>query len=63
MAGLTVNIEITEEKLCELIYEYLTDTTGLSFKAEDVKILVKSKQNYRSEWEPANFKATVRYAK
>ncbi len=54
-----VTIEIDEKKVKELVVDYLQSICGdgISIAAEDVKIQVKSKQNYKSEWETANFKA------
>lgn len=57
-----MKIELTEREVRELVYDYLEKTLGdINFKKEDVQIQVKSKQNYRSEWESASFKAVVNY--
>ena len=53
-----IRIEITEKDLKQLIIDHLETTLGLQhFEEKDVSIQVKSKQNFRSEWEKADFKA------
>lgn len=55
-----ISIEIDEKKLRELVTVYLREQLGsLPFNEDDVKIEVKSKQNYKSEWEPAAFRAIL----
>lgn len=54
----TVKIEITEKELRDLIFSHLKDKFGhCNFDKNKVVIQVKSKQNYRSEWETAAFQA------
>lgn len=53
-------IELDENDLKALVISYLHDTyNGISFEEKDVKIFVKSKQNYKAEWENAAFKAEL----
>ena len=52
-----LNFEIDEAELRKIILAHIQDTTGLQLKEEDLEIMVKSKQNYKSEWERAEFKA------
>jgi hypothetical protein len=55
-----INIEFTEQELRNLILNHLEELLGrVALNPEDVKIQVKSKQNYKSEWEEAAFRATV----
>jgi hypothetical protein len=55
----TINIELDEKLLRQLVINHLREQLGsISLKEEDVSIQVKSKQNYKSEWEEAAFKAT-----
>lgn len=55
-----IKIVIDEKKLKELISDHLYDLFGsLTFTEEEISIMVKSKQNYKSEWEKADFKAEV----
>ncbi len=57
-------IEIDEKQLKKLVYDYLTDEFGLrSLDETQIHIEVKSKQNYRSEWEEAEFRAKVQINK
>lgn len=50
-----------ENKLTELILSYIKEQYGVNepLSSRNVKIMVKSKQNYRSEWEIADFKAVI----
>ncbi len=50
-------IELTEEDVKNLIRAHLESKLNAGLKIEDIKFLVKSKQNYKSEWENAAFKA------
>lgn len=55
-----IEIEIDEKRLRELVLDEIHDKLGsIAFTPDDVKIEVKSKQNYRSEWEPAKFRARI----
>jgi len=59
MAG-QIKIEIDEKKLIELVREYCENILGsLGLEDKDIEIQTKSSQNYRSEWERANFKAVI----
>jgi hypothetical protein len=58
---MNITVEITEQDLKRLILAELRQTMPEAEIAEtDVTIEVKSKQNYRSEWEQAAFRATVK---
>lgn len=52
-----IKVEITERDLKELVVKHLREVIGDHFESSQVKIEVKSKQNYRSEWEVADFRA------
>ncbi len=54
-----INIEIDESDVRALVVEHLSGLMGTTLSAEDVIIEVKSKQNYKSEWERAAFRAVV----
>ncbi len=54
-----IDIEIGEEDLKKLIIEHLEEILKVSLSIDDVRIEVKSKQNYKSEWESASFRARV----
>lgn len=50
---------ITETELKQLVVAHLGEKLGnITFAPENLKIEVKSKQNYKSEWEVAEFRAT-----
>ena len=54
-----VAIEVSEGTLKDLVVRYLEDDLGLQgIDKDDVKIEVKSKQNFKSEWEVAEYRAT-----
>jgi hypothetical protein len=53
-----IRIEINEKLLRELVHDYLVRQLGnLSPDLSSIRIEVKSKQNYKSEWESAEFRA------
>lgn len=54
-----IKIELTEHDLKRIIANEILQKLGdlNKFNEANIKILVKSKQNYKSEWEIANFKA------
>ena len=56
-----LNISIDEHRLRQLVVDHFRSLLGdVEIQTKDVNILVKSQQNYKSEWETASFKATVR---
>lgn len=52
-----IKIEITEKEIKNLIQNYIIEKFNEPIESDKIKILVKSKQNYKSEWENASFKA------
>jgi len=55
-----VTVKYTEEDTRELIMDDLADKMpNLAVQEKNISALVKSKQNYKSEWEKAAFKAEV----
>lgn len=53
-----VNIEIDETQLKYMICDAIRQTLGeIPLLVDNVIIEVKSKQNFKSEWEPAKFRA------
>ncbi len=55
-----LRIELTEAELRELVCEHLRAKLGsIELDERDVRIEVKSKQNWKSEWEEAAFRAVV----
>lgn len=58
--SMKILIEINESTLKSLVLEHVSDVLGeVNFSESDIKIEVKSKQNYKSEWEMASYRATV----
>lgn len=56
----TIKIEYTENDLKNLILQDLErKMPGSKFALHDLSIKVKSAQNYKAEWETANFKCEV----
>lgn len=59
---MTLNIEINEAELKQLILQHLQSKLGdIALDDNALKIEVKSKQNYRAEWEAAKFRATYNH--
>jgi hypothetical protein len=57
---MTIDIEMDEKQLRELIHSYICDKLGsVNVASTDIVIEVKSRQNYKSEWETAAFRARV----
>ncbi len=55
-----IEIEITEDTLKDLVLNYLAENvTNFPLTSKDIDIQVKSKQNYKSEWESASFRARI----
>lgn len=53
-----LTFEIDETLLRTILKNYIQSKLGdIVVEEDDVKIEVKSKQNYRSEWENASFRA------
>ena len=52
-----IHIEICEAQLKNLIIELLKDRFQTGFLPDSLRIEVKSKQNYKSEWEEASYRA------
>lgn len=55
----SVTIVYTEEDLRRLVYQDMENKLGPAALVNEnmVKIEVKSKQNFKAEWEPAEFRA------
>lgn len=56
---LTIKVEYTEKELAALVLKDLQENASYPIKEEDIRIEVKSKQNYRSEWEKASYRAVI----
>ena len=53
-----IKVELTEHNLKRLIKKHIEEKTGQVVSETDIHIEVKSKQNYKAEWEEAKFKAS-----
>lgn len=59
-----IEITLTEHDLKQLVISEIARRMGeLPLDVSEVKIEVKSSQNYKSEWETANFRARVNVAR
>lgn len=55
-----LKLVIDESTLTHLIMEHFSKMlSGIEIQSQDINIMVKSKQNYKSEWEKASFKAEI----
>ncbi len=56
-----IHIELDDKIMKQLLFTYIEEQYGIKEPLENnnVTIMVKSKQNYRSEWEPADFKVVI----
>lgn len=53
-----LRIEVDKHTLRTLVRDYLA-SMGVDVEAEEVKIETRSEQNWKSEWESADFRAIV----
>jgi hypothetical protein len=51
-----VKVEMSEAEIREALAKHLTEKCGLPIDPKGLDIEVKSKQNYRSEWEHASIR-------
>lgn len=52
-----IETKIDEQDLKKLICNHLANKLNINPKPEDITIQVKSKQNFKAEWEAADFRA------
>ncbi len=57
---MNVTIEVDEATVRGLVRRHVNDLMGCEVADSEIRIEVKSKQNYKSEWETAAFRAIVR---
>jgi len=56
----SINIELNEATLRKLVKDYLQNKLGcVNIFDSQIKIQVKSKQNYKAEWEEAAFRVMI----
>lgn len=51
-----ISIKLNEDDIRQILSDYLYNKYQITALAKDLEIQVKSKQNYRSEWETANIR-------
>jgi hypothetical protein len=57
-----LRLELNETDLKQLVLDHCRSVTGNdNLQLSDVKIETKSKQNYRSEWETASWRASLEH--
>lgn len=49
-------ITLVEEEIRRALSEYIARTYGVSIAPDQLPLMVKSKQNYKGEWEQASMK-------
>lgn len=54
---MTIKIDISEQDIKNILAKYISEQIGNPVDATKICIEVKSKQNFKSEWERADFKA------
>lgn len=52
-----IEIMLTRDDLKQIIADYISNRVGYDIEADKVTIETKSKQNFKSEWEQADFRA------
>lgn len=58
--SMDIDIKIDESYLKKLVLQELQNKLGeIDLTTDDIKIEVKSKQNYRAEWEQCAFRARL----
>lgn len=53
-----IQIKLTKKELQIILANHFNDKLTLQIQPDDVKFLVKSKQNYKAEWENADIQTT-----
>ncbi len=54
-----ISIILTDKDLKKLVLDEIRRQLDSDIKEEDIRIEVKSKQNYKADWEVADFRATI----
>ncbi len=56
---MNIKVEIDSSQLKKILLAYLKTQITYPLEEDDIKIEVKSKQNWKSEWEDADYRAVV----
>jgi len=51
-----IDIEIKEDEIRQILSDYIATRFGVSLDPKKLHIEVRSKKNYKSEWEVADFR-------
>lgn len=54
-----VTVKMSEDDIRKILAEYVYDKYNVSIPADKLRIEVKSKQNYKSEWELADIRMEI----
>jgi hypothetical protein len=54
-----ISVHLTEEDIRRIISTYIVENFGVNIPPDKLDIEVKSKQNYKSEWESAAIRLEV----
>ena len=54
-----INVEIDTTTLKKLVVDHLNSLLCCEIKPQDISIQVKTKQNYKAEWEEGDFRARI----
>jgi hypothetical protein len=54
-----ISIELNELEIRKILVNHLNNEFNLNINPESLPIQVKSKQNYKSEWEEANIRIST----
>jgi hypothetical protein len=55
-----INITISENDLKLFCIKHVAEKTGVVFTATEIDFLVKTKSNYKAEWERGEFKVEIK---
>lgn len=53
---MNIKVEINSNDIKYIVAKKISEVIGQCVEPDNFTVLVKSKQNYKSEWEPAEFK-------
>lgn len=56
---ITITVSLDEDKIREIVAQYLNRRYNTSFVGKDLPIQVRSKQNYHAEWEEAEIRISA----
>jgi hypothetical protein len=64
MMAIKIRVEVDEQTLKKLVMDHLEEELGEAAPDDPsrIQIQVKSKQNYKSEWEEASFRAVYEHS-